>query len=493
MGFVYLFFFQIQAIWPFTIDDMYISLRYAKHWSEGFGLVWNINQAPVEGYSNFSFVVLGSIAISLGLNPVVILKSIGAIGLLLTSVAIFQLTRFWYPVRYALIPCLWLLAYKGQILWSVSGLETTIFQALIAFSLVYLFKGAGYHFYPQAHGHAKNTDSIIAGILLATASLTRPEGPAFAILFVFLIAFSQPSKKVYVKNQSWFIALISFCICFLPYFIWHYCFYGRLFPNPVYCKGVSGLMNFALDKQYLKLIWPFAILSFPAICFSKDRRHLFLWLPSVLYLVLLVDASSEVAFDNRLFLPAFALILPLTWQGINILLSGILVKHPKMKMQILYFAGIIMFFFIPMMSLSNYRYYTINPIAGEQLRENVLRWLDRNASNESKIVLADSGLIPYQSSLEFIDSYCLNNKEMTLKSDEYRYSRFCRQTMYSKPDVIILTALIENGHVKYTPADECLAEKVKLSRDYRLQGLFSSGTMLNFYRYEIFQLNKPKS
>ena len=31
----YLFVLQVQAIWPFTIDDMYITLRYAKNWSEG--------------------------------------------------------------------------------------------------------------------------------------------------------------------------------------------------------------------------------------------------------------------------------------------------------------------------------------------------------------------------------------------------------------------------------------------------------------------------
>ena len=51
-SFIYLLLFQLKAIWPFTIDDMYISLRYAKHWADGYGLLWNIGEEPVEGYSN---------------------------------------------------------------------------------------------------------------------------------------------------------------------------------------------------------------------------------------------------------------------------------------------------------------------------------------------------------------------------------------------------------------------------------------------------------
>ena len=53
LSLIYYFILQIRAIWPFTIDDMYISLRYANHWAEGYGLVWNIGEPPVEGYSNF--------------------------------------------------------------------------------------------------------------------------------------------------------------------------------------------------------------------------------------------------------------------------------------------------------------------------------------------------------------------------------------------------------------------------------------------------------
>ena len=41
----------------FVCDDAFISFRYARHLSDGLGLVWNPGER-VEGYSNFSRVLL---------------------------------------------------------------------------------------------------------------------------------------------------------------------------------------------------------------------------------------------------------------------------------------------------------------------------------------------------------------------------------------------------------------------------------------------------
>ena len=45
--------------YQFIVDDVYISLRYARNLAEGHGLVFNVDgSAPVEGYTNFLWVVL---------------------------------------------------------------------------------------------------------------------------------------------------------------------------------------------------------------------------------------------------------------------------------------------------------------------------------------------------------------------------------------------------------------------------------------------------
>lgn len=484
-SFIYLFIFQIQAIWPFTIDDMYISLRYAKNWASGFGLVWNIGEPPVEGYSNFSYVLLGRMAIHLGLNPVDVLKSIGVVSLALTCVALYNLSRFWFLARFALIPCFWLLAYKGQILWSVSGLETTLYQALIAFSVVYIFKGLGFQAYPKPQAEPSNVFFVYAGILLALASMTRPEAPAFMALFVCLTWFNQKQTKV---GRVFFA---TFLLCFAGYFFWRWHYFGRLFPNSVYCKGMTPPLNWVLDKHYLRLIWPFALLAVPAVWHSTDRRHYYLWLPSALYSILLMGASPLVAFDNRLFLAAFVLMLPLTLQGMHIVLLKLLKRQDEVLAVALYLAAaLLLFFCIPMMSLSGYRHFTQNPLAGERLRDNVLNWLEKNTQSSSRVVLADSGFIPWRSKLRFIDSYCLNNADMTRDPLDQMYPRFCKQVLSAKPEVIILTALIEGEKVTYTPADACLAPKLKSGNQYQLQASLSTRDMHSVYRYEIYQINR---
>ena len=103
------------------------------------------------------------------------------------------------------------------------------------------------------------------------------------------------------------------------------------------------------------------------------------------------------------------------------------------------------------------------------------------------IVLADSGYIPYYSSYPFIDSYCLNNADMTQGDLLTMYQRLCERILQIHPDVVILTALIDEGKVTYTPADICLAQKLNQNNQYCFMESFRTEGENSFYRYEIFQ------
>lgn len=485
--FFYLFVLQTWAIWPFTIDDMYIPLRYAKHWADGYGLLWNVGEPPVEGYSNFSFVFLARMALSVGLNPVVVLKSAGIVGLFFSCLAVFSITRFWFNPRWSLIPCAWLLAYRGQILWSVAGLETTVYQALIAASVFFMIRALGFSWYPHARDACRLSSFIVAGVLLSLAGMTRPEAPAFMVIFFCLLLLNRPSMSCRRYWQGLALYCVTLMICFLPYFLWRFHYYGRLFPNPVYCKGVAKTARFSLDGAYLQLIWPLLLISLIAVWRSSDRRHYFLWVPSVVYLLCLVTADPVVAFDNRLFLPAFVLLLPLVWQGLSILL-----RYYAKTQETVFGVGmgasafLLSFFFVPMMSLTGYRYFTKATIAGEQLRQEVATWIQQNARPNTHIVLGDSGLIPYQTEQDFIDSYCLNNARMAAMPSASMYQTMCETVLKTKPDMIILTAALINGQPIYAPADVCLATKLADNRDYAWQVSLETADHDWGYRYEIF-------
>ena len=39
------------------IEDAMISMRYAKHFANGFGLVWNIGEEPIQGFTNLGWTL----------------------------------------------------------------------------------------------------------------------------------------------------------------------------------------------------------------------------------------------------------------------------------------------------------------------------------------------------------------------------------------------------------------------------------------------------
>lgn len=485
--FVYLFFLQVQAIWPFTIDDMYISLRYARHWATGNGLLWNLNEAPVEGYSNFSFVVLGALSILLHLDPVIVLKMVGALGLLMAFFGVYCLSRFWFDSITAWLPALTLLVYKGQMMWAVSGLETTFFQALVCGAVYTALRGMGYAAYPQKRSQPHKIYFILSGVFMVIAGMTRPETPALIVLFLMLMVWDRPlqHKKEYNRGVVYYCLIVL--VLYGPYFIWHWHYYGRLFPNPVYCKGLYSKTSVDLDVNYIKLILPLLVpVVFASWC-SEDKRHFFLWMPSVLYLLLLFHSDPIVAFENRLFLPVFLLLLPLAFYGVSLFLLYFFKKKDVCFFSALYWVWVLMVVLcMPWMTLSEYRFFSQNPVRGEQLRQEVVDWLSVHARSDDHVVLADCGKIPYLSHLNYIDSYCLNNASMTLSSSGDRYERFCVDVLKKQPRFILLTSFIENGRVIYTPSDKCLKRNLINQKKYSLVHVFSLKDNESIYQYEMF-------
>lgn len=490
--FVYLFVLQLQAIWPFTVDDMYIPLRYAKHWASGAGLLWNVQDPPVEGYSNFSFVVLGALSILLHGNPVVVLKAAGVVGLFFTVFYLHRLSKYWFSGRQALLPCIALLFYKGQILWSSSGLETTVYEAALVSGVYYLFMGMGYRFFPYTRREAQLTAMVVAGVLFAFASLTRPEAPVLVAVFFLLLCWDKPLEGVKKYRVGLACFALAFGLLYLPYFTWRWYYYGYLFSNPIYCKGYAPGFFSLIDRQYLQFIWPFAILSVFAYWGSKDKRYYFLWLPSVVYLILLALSDPVVAYFNRLFLPAFALLLPLAVQGLDTLLYRYF-QHRDLNYWCAFYFAVFVFawFFIPAMSLAQYRYYTVHPQDSDRGRLEIVQWLTQHGRPTDLVALGDSGLIPYSSSLAFMDTYCLNSKVMGHYPAKERYALYCQDVLHAKPRFIILMSLTAEGKTHYAPTDACLKPLMEVNQ-YTLVKQYSVTEPKSVYHYELFTRNEAR-
>ncbi|MGI0029935.1 MAG: hypothetical protein ACREAQ_09540, partial [Nitrososphaera sp.] len=58
--------------YDFVLDDAFISYRYADNLARYGTLAWNVGEAPVEGFSSLSWVVLNAAAIYLGADPMAV-------------------------------------------------------------------------------------------------------------------------------------------------------------------------------------------------------------------------------------------------------------------------------------------------------------------------------------------------------------------------------------------------------------------------------------
>lgn len=478
--------FQLQAVWPFVVDDSWIALRYARHLVAGLGVVWNPGEPPLEGFSSFSFMLLGALALWLGQNPLFWLKVAGVLGLMATLAGVFALARFWFQRILSLIPVFWLLLYRGEMLWAVSGLETAVYQALLVWATVFALQAAGFNAFPKARTAIKPAAFIMCALTLAAGGMTRPETPAFMVLFgVWFL-----SDRTLISSSEGRRGIVRFALTLSlvwgSWFLWRWHYFNDFFPNPVYCKGISD-SHYVLSHHYLRLIGIWLLPTLPILLKAFDRRFILLLAPSVFYLAALSHAEDIVAFDNRLFLPALPLFLPLPLLGLEAITRRFF-SHRGRNTALLV-AGILTgILWIPSLTPEGYRRYLHNPIQHERLRINTLQWIRAHSTPQTRIVFGDSGQIPAEIDAIFIDSFCLNNRDMARMPLELRAETFCKNILASHPDMVIVTELVMSGKTRTLAVDRCLDGRLSKTKEWKEVQVFRTSMSDNSsYQYRIYQ------
>lgn len=241
----------------FIQDDAYISLRYSYNLVEGNGLVFNPGER-VEGYSNFSWTMLGAFFLAIGVDAILSYTLIGVLSAYLLLVMIIAISR---EVReearpiWDALPALLLAGSTTIALWSLSALEQVPFALCGWTAFLMALKGR-----PR-----------IAGALLLLVMLTRPEGVLF-FLFTSYLALHFGRFEVIPKRTEFFKVAALVVIAYALYQYWRFSYFGEPFPNTYYVKGGGGLaaaihgwMNFKKlmvlnGNGLLMLLAPFALL-----------------------------------------------------------------------------------------------------------------------------------------------------------------------------------------------------------------------------------------
>jgi arabinofuranosyltransferase len=221
----------------FVQDDAYISFRYARNWAQGHGLVWNLGEPPVEGYTNFLWTVWMGLGIGAGLDPRQWSYALGitfGVGSLAASARLARqlgLDGRWVNLVLAL-----LITNFSFVSYMTGGLETSsqtfFLMCLASLSLTLRSK----------------SDSLKLGavwsLVAALALLTRMDSA------IFIVGWSVYVFYPYIRGRRWSELLkllasmvLPACVVVVPWLVWKVSYYGSLLPNTFYAKATSKRFN----------------------------------------------------------------------------------------------------------------------------------------------------------------------------------------------------------------------------------------------------------
>lgn len=237
---------QMWRLRAFTIDDAYISFRYASNLVGGQGLVYNPGQT-IEGYTNFAWTLLIAAGIKAGVDPHVTVKVLGAacgIGVLCVA---YRLSGRQQEFR--AMPCVatWLLAASPTTAgWAIFGLETSLFTFLVLLGLLGMFQESERDVFPWS------------GLVFALAGLTRPEAPLF-----FGLASLFAGRGVFSRQSL--IRIAMFAVPLALHVAWRHHYYGEWTPATLAAKtgdlptqlrfGAQYVQRWLTDAGPLVLLW----------------------------------------------------------------------------------------------------------------------------------------------------------------------------------------------------------------------------------------------
>ena len=211
-------------------EDAFIGFRFAKNLAEGNGLLWNIGESPVEGYTNFLWVIFCSVAVYAGTNLLVFAQVAGIVFSIITLIYVYNFCSksLEFDSYSSLIACAFLALAGPFATWSSSGMETNLFTLLV---IVCCYQEISYW-------KSRHKGAIVFSLSFCfLAALTRPEG-----LGIFIILITLHLYRAYTAKQSKeftnyaVLALVIFVLPFSFYFIWRISYSGFLFPLTFYAK-----------------------------------------------------------------------------------------------------------------------------------------------------------------------------------------------------------------------------------------------------------------
>ncbi|HLT34926.1 MAG TPA: hypothetical protein VK034_01540 [Enhygromyxa sp.] len=409
---------RVAAAWAFSTDDAFITMRYARHLLAGEGLVWNVGGPPVEGYSNFAYVLIAALLGAVGELEVAPLKLLGCAGLIATGYLQWAIARRFVRPLPAVLPFALFTLERGSFWWSVSGLETGVFVALGCGVALASLRGLGFErveLEPGEHvglarGPIASSSLALAGALCLVASLLRPEGPIFAIAVLLAIAVQ---RAIDGPNPDYRRGAWAFVLAFGPalaiYVGWRYAYFGELLPNTVRCKTGHD-DRFVLLRAYWSAAPLVLLVALIQPLRSLDARVVLPLAVAAGYAIALIGADPLIGHELRHFLAAHALVCVLASVAavrlLGLVFAGLDARASELSLVVALLLGA-----TPLGDLvtrEHLRGRAGGYVVRSQTRAALGRHLARELGPGERAVLGDVGVAGWEGDAAILDAFCLN-------------------------------------------------------------------------------------
>lgn len=228
-------------------DDANILFVYARNFTTGAGIVYNVGGEHVEGFTCLLYFFICSACYLFSPNPeayiflVNLFLAFGSIVLLMQSIATIAIKLSFKKINTLFLQAgllLWLFSNPLYFTWNiVSLMDSGLYSFIIIAAFSYLI-------------HLALTDAIDEkkmaiwlALLIVAIILTRPEGIVWCILFIVLYAFIyyQKNKFFYQLTALLTWPVMAYFGSFLLLTLFRILYFGYPLPNTFYAKVSASI------------------------------------------------------------------------------------------------------------------------------------------------------------------------------------------------------------------------------------------------------------
>lgn len=438
---------QLFAFQHYVVDDAYITFRYAKNTLATGQVTWNPGERPVEGYSNFLWLLLSMGAMRAGLDPLVVSKIVSTIALVAAAFAVRRLaSRAGAGPLGSRLAALVFLALPSFAFWAMSGLESV---SVVLFSLLYLEAFDD----EVARGRLPWRSALLALLLL----LSRPETP----LFLALVAV--PSLLRPGRGEWRSLAVLAGLVALgsAPYFAWKLHAFGTILPNTLSAKA-RPLSGVKLVVEAYRFVFPFLVPSALVLARGGHRLHQQVWIAFAGYTLAALNVAPHVAHYLRFFLPVLGGVTVAAGVGLEHLVRTVEDARARQQVLVALTAAAFVFLLAPIFEM---RTYAENEARGYQHAHIPVGRLLGQAYGEHDVLAAsDCGLVPFESGMRTIDIWGLTDRRIATHGFDRGY------IMQQHPDVVVIHSMYPNEFRGRETYDEAMYEAVQTEPELRLRG-----------------------